>query len=362
MTEKTFIANNIPAPYRLPLFEELDDEVDLKVFFFKAEKEGRKWNPSLKDYTFENKTLPMLNLKAVWIHYTYPFKLLKEKPDSVIIGEYFFNFPSIFFTLLYSKITGAEAVLWSGSLETEYSKSDRGFLRNIYSRIRDLSQRAIYQFADAYIAYCEEAKNYLVERGASEEDIYTGGQVVPEELLPESEVKKQNTKYQDQKVILSLGYLQERKGIEYLIEAFKNLDLENLVLVIAGSGPDEERLKQIAGEEKDIEFVGYVEGGEKAKYYSIADIFVFPTLHDPWGLVVNEALYYGNPVVVTEAAGAKDMIENGKNGRIVPPKNSESIRSSIEETLNILDELKIEETGTSVGEGLKPFKEILKYD
>lgn len=359
MTE-ALIVNNIPAPYRLPLFEELDDEVDLKVFFLKNEKEGRKWSPSLSEYSFENEVLPMFNLRAFWIHYTFPLKLIKEKPDQIIIGEYFFNFPSIFSAILYSKLTGAELALWSGVIETEYSKSDRGFIKRAYSSFRSMYQKLVYRLADSYIAYCREAKNYMIQRGAEGSRIHVGGQIMPEELLPETDVNKSDTEYEGKKVILSLGYLQERKGIEYLIKAFNDLELEDTVLVIAGSGPDEERLKELAGDEEDIDFVGYVRGERKAKYYTVADVFVLPTLHDPWGLVVNEALYYDNPVIVTESAGAKDMINEGENGRVVPPKDPEAIAEAVEEILENYENFQIGDTGTQLRKGIKPFLDIIE--
>lgn len=359
MTE-TLVIHNIPAPYRLPLFEELDDETDLKILFHKGEDETRKWNPSLEDYSFDYDILPVIDLKALWINYTIPFRILEEDPDRIIIGEYFFNLPSILSAVLHSKLKGSELVLWSGVLETEYSRSDRGLLKKAYSKIRSGYQRILYRFTDSYIAYCQDAKKYLVQRGAEEEDIHVGGQVMPEQLLPESSVEKEDTKYSDDKVVLSLGYLQKRKGIEYLIEAFRELEADDTKLVIAGSGPDGERLREIAGEDEDIEFVGHVKGERKAKYYTVADVFVLPTLHDPWGLVVNEALYYDNPVTVTESAGAKDIIGDGENGKVVSPKDPEATKSAIEDILDNPEKFEVTETWTSVEEGLKPFRKILE--
>ena len=153
------------------------------------------------------------------------------------------------------------------------------------------------------------AEEFLEKRGVQEEKIETQIQVMPEKLLPEPEDHNLDEKYSGQKMILSLGYLEERKGVQDLIQAFKNIDDENYRLVIAGTGPYEEKLKQKASDDDRIEFVGYLSEQEKANYFDVADLFVLPTHHDPWGLVINEALHYGTPAITTEASGAKELLD-----------------------------------------------------
>jgi glycosyltransferase involved in cell wall biosynthesis len=111
------------------------------------------------------------------------------------------------------------------------------------------------------------------------------------------------------------------KGVDYLIKAFNKLNRKDTRLIIVGSGNQEADLKYLAKNNKNISFAGYKEGKEKADYFSISDFFVFPTLHDCWGLVVNEALYYGLPVISTNKAGAMEIIDEAKTGFIIPDKD-----------------------------------------
>ena len=191
---------------------------------------------------------------------------------------------------------------------------------------------------------------------------------MPKDLLPKVSVKKSDTEYRNNKVILSLGYLQERKGIDCLIGAFKNLGVENTALIIAGSGPDEMRLKKLAGDDKNIYFVGHVEGRRKAIYYSVADMFVLPTLNDPWGLVINEAIYYGLPIVTTTDAGASELVEKEECGLVIKSGDPELLRDAINKILN---DKKLEKRfkknskvcfkNYSLEEGTKPFLEAFEF-
>jgi len=131
--------------------------------------------------------------------------------------------------------------------------------------------------------------------------------------------------------ILTLGYFKPSKGIGYLIKAYQALPDRNRKrsrLVIAGTGKREERLKELASGTEGILFPGYVSGKEKANCYGRANLFVLPSLHDPWGLVVNEAMHYGLPVITTEATGAKEMISD--NGIVVEPGNVEDLKAALE--------------------------------
>ncbi len=71
---------------------------------------------------------------------------------------------------------------------------------------------------------------------------------------------------------------------------------------------------------RNVSFVGFIQKRELPRYYALADVFVFPTLGDPYGLVVDEAMACGLPVISTSAAGEiHDRVEDGVNGYIVPP-------------------------------------------
>ena len=132
---------------------------------------------------------------------------------------------------------------------------------------------------------------------------------------------------EDKLVILSVSYLQKRKGVQYLIEAFLQLRRPNAILMIVGDGEyKDELLKLVPDGRRDILFVGHDE--DTAKYYAIADVFAMPSFSDPWGLTVNEAMVAGLPVITTSNVGAQELIQG--NGFVIPPRDARALRIALE--------------------------------
>lgn len=156
-------------------------------------------------------------------------------------------------------------------------------------------------------------------------------------------VKKLRSELGNKKVILYFGRLIKRKGIEYLIKAFYRLQREykDVVLIIAGDGPERKNLRALCeylGLNKTVYFTGFVKEENKPIYYMLSDVFVCPsiTLEMPeiWGLVINEAMSVGKPIIATSAVGAAyDLVNNGINGFIVPEKDSISIYKALRKIL-----------------------------
>ncbi len=139
-------------------------------------------------------------------------------------------------------------------------------------------------------------------------------------------------KSEDEKIILYVGRLIPRKGVNYLLDAFKKLEdkISNVSLIIIGSGSDENKLKQYTHENniQNVEFKGKIENSDLKKYYQRSNLVVIPSINegmgDPWVFVLNEAMYYSNPVIATTAVGAApDMIRD--NGYIVNQRDSEEL-------------------------------------
>jgi glycosyltransferase involved in cell wall biosynthesis len=108
-------------------------------------------------------------------------------------------------------------------------------------------------------------------------------------------------------VILTVGQLIARKGVDKLIEACGRLALRGakFTLAIVGQGPERERLEELA-RANDIDSFFILPNQSQSvlnEIYRAADVFVFPTMEDVWGLVVNEAMWAGLPVLCSEYAG-----------------------------------------------------------
>ena len=135
------------------------------------------------------------------------------------------------------------------------------------------------------------------------------------------------------------GRLVLEKGIFDLLDAYARLDAglrSDVGLVFAGDGISREEL---AGRAKRISpgticFPGFAQREDLAGLYALADFLVLPTHSDPWGLVVNEAMACGVPIIVSGVAGCStDLVEEGWNGYIVPPRDSEKLSVAFDSLL-----------------------------
>ncbi|MEN2986546.1 MAG: glycosyltransferase family 4 protein [Thermodesulfovibrionaceae bacterium] len=127
-------------------------------------------------------------------------------------------------------------------------------------------------------------------------------------------------------VVLFVGSGFERKGVKYLIEAAEKVKYPLTVLIV-GKG-DSKKYKKYIKRQK-IVFCGPQRKIEK--FYSASDLFVFPTIYEPFGLVVLEAMAAGLPVITTKLSGASEIILNGENGFVVDrPEDTDKIADYID--------------------------------
>lgn len=145
----------------------------------------------------------------------------------------------------------------------------------------------------------------------------------------------------DQKVVLFVGRLAEKKGVTYLIEAMKEVDAK---LVIVGDGPLRKQLEEQAKEQGEkIEFLGAKTHDELKTIYASADIFVAPSVtakdgdQEGFGLVMLEAMASGLPIVASDSGGIPDLVKDGVNGLLVEERDVKEISRAINKVLYHLD-------------------------
>ena len=122
-------------------------------------------------------------------------------------------------------------------------------------------------------------------------------------------------------VFLFLSRLEDFKGIQDLFDAFIRLRTQrsDVALVIAGSGSLKRFVKDAAASLRSVHFVGHLSGDRIWEAYCASDVFVLPSRREPWGLVVNEAMAAGLPVIVTDVAGCTDdLVRDNVSGLSVP--------------------------------------------
>jgi glycosyltransferase involved in cell wall biosynthesis len=138
-----------------------------------------------------------------------------------------------------------------------------------------------------------------------------------------------------QTVFLYSGQLIERKGVDVLIRAFERVGRTStqIALVILGDGPLRDALKASVPSEMTnrVHFVGHVPQADLPAYFATADAFVFPSRHDGWGVVINEACAARLPVIATRQAGAVgDLIIDGVNGFVVEREDVDGIAAKMQ--------------------------------
>lgn len=151
--------------------------------------------------------------------------------------------------------------------------------------------------------------------------------------------------------IVYLGRLISTKGIDRIIDAIALLPLSSqnqISLTVVGDGPERQKLEAMAGElisHTDIQFIGAVPSNKIGEVYARHDVLILPSHREPWGLVVNEALASGIPVIAPYWVGAvADLVLDGHSGFVMYDNQAESISRVFERILR-LDRKELVEMG-----------------
>jgi len=142
-------------------------------------------------------------------------------------------------------------------------------------------------------------------------------------------------------IIFSVCRLVKRKGIDQVIKVFKGIkkDYPSLKYLIAGTGGDEQYLRDLAGEEKDIVFLGKISDEEKWAYLSICDIFSMPSRNiegdfEGFGIVYLEAGLMSKAVLAGDSGGVADAVIHNQTGLLVNPEDTNEIKNAIIKLMN----------------------------
>lgn len=135
--------------------------------------------------------------------------------------------------------------------------------------------------------------------------------------------------------LLFVGHYRPRKGLHHLVEAFSGMGTCRAVLHLVGRKEDPEyfaNLMRVVREhnaEDRIIFHGQVSDDELAHLYASADIFVFPSLWEGFGIVLLEAMSYGLPIIATDVAAIPELVKDGENGLLVEPGDVDGLAAAI---------------------------------
>lgn len=259
------------------------------------------------------------------------YKLIRKVNADIIISEGFFQFTpwALLYTLLHRKPL---IIAYERTAHTE---------RNC-PKWRLLYRKFVNLFVSGYIVNGSLTKEYLISQGVRPDVIFTGAMCADSKELSKSvqNVGSGQKSYLKSKlnltgkdiVYLYVGRLIERKGVEYLLQAWKKHahNFQNDHLLIVGSGPLLSKFTTNYGGIDSITFIGDVDYSEIHQYYAISDVFIIPTLEDNWSLVVPEAMACGLPIACSIYNGCyPELVHNGENGTLFDPLKEKSVTEAL---------------------------------
>lgn len=190
--------------------------------------------------------------------------------------------------------------------------------------------RYVFSRAQKIIALNTAIKAHLVAIGADKSKIEIIPNAVDTRLFSPGRKNLLGSKWAiSRPVILFVGRLVEDKGVKYLLRAFSEVvrEIPDSKLVIVGKGPQEKELKKLQESLglTCVFFLGAVETRFMPHIYAGCDVFVLPSVHEPFGNVVIEAMAAGRPVIGSYVGGMKDTIVHGVTGYHMQPGNSKQL-------------------------------------
>ncbi len=320
---KVLFLTNVPSPYRVDFFNMLGKHCELTVLFEKSASDER--DDFWKRYSFDNFEGIVLN----------GLKITTDTSLCLSVKKYLKNNNyDIIVCTNFTTPTGMLAVRYMKKHKIPYIlESDGGFAKN-GEGFKEKIKSYFIKGASFYLSTSDVHDEYYKAYGADSKSIirYPFSSVKDEKIekdiiSPEYKLKLRNElDITEKKVVISIGQFIHRKGFDILLQSAKSLDDSTGIYIIGGKPTDEYCVLVEKLGLKNVHFVGFKKPDELSKYYKAADLFVLPTREDIWGLVINEAIAYGLPVVTTDRCLAGvEIISNGENGYVVPVEDCESL-------------------------------------
>jgi glycosyltransferase involved in cell wall biosynthesis len=339
MSRRLTVITEIIAPYRIPVFNSLArfDDIELHVMFL-AENDPtqRQWLVYRDEIRFSYEVLPSWRWRVgknnLLLNWGLGPALRQAAPDAILCGGY--NYPAAWRAMHWAGRNHVPFLLWAESNTRDF-RSGRAWI--------EFLKAGFLRRCDGYVVPGKSSLDYLRGYETREEGIFTAPNAVDTQFFAQraeqvrSDADARRRFNLPPRFFLFVGRLVAEKGVFDLLHAYDALPAslrEEIGLVFVGEGAARYALSSLAARINPgrVHFAGFVHREDLPAYYALADALVFPTHTDPWGLVVNEAMACGLPVICSRAAGcAEDLVRDQWNGRLVCPGDTESLASAMHE-------------------------------
>ncbi len=316
---KVLFMANIPSPYRVDFLNELGKKCNLTVTFEggSSTERSKDWKGREIEY-FNPIFLKGKRIKSDQFFCPSIVKVLKEKWDHIIVGGY--SSPTAMLAIEYMRIK--KIPFWL--------EADGGIVTK-ETRLKYWIKKHFISAASYWLSSGGVTTEYFVHYGAKRSNIYLypftsllerDFAFVNERKTRPKSYYKQKLGIKEEKIVLSVGRFSYDagygKGYDVLLKVAEHLP-SNVGIYIVGDEPTEEfinwkREKRLS----QVHFIGFKNKTELSEFYLAADIFVLLTRGDVWGLVINEAMMHGLPIITTEhCVAGLELVRENENGYIV---------------------------------------------
>jgi glycosyltransferase involved in cell wall biosynthesis len=334
-----------PTPYRTPFFAHLArrEDLEVKVFFLTRASATRPWHVQLEG--FEHEFLREFSIPVggkdrarYRINPGIIGRLARGKFDAVVIAGY--NHFTTQAAILYCTATRKPWCLMSES----HIRKERGVLKKALKKV--FLKGLLSQMGAAMVTGTLAAR-YMESLGVPADAVFVVANTpdverlkkASEELSGSRERIRADLGVSGKSVVLFVGRLLPEKGLSVLFDAYGKVQagMQDTALLVAGDGPMRGECKRRVRDDRleDVSFLGFVSQEELPEVYVAADVFALPSLVEPWGVVVNEAMACGLPVLLSDRVGASaDLVEEGVNGFVVGTGDARALSEAILEVLS----------------------------
>jgi len=339
MSRRLVLITEIIAPYRIPVFNALARRSDLDlhvIFLAETDETLRQWHVYKDEIQFSYQILPAFRWRVgkhnILVNRGLRSALSKQKPQTIICGGY--SYAASWEALLWARLHHIEFILWSESTGED--------TRERWPLV-EWCKTYFLRHCDRFVVPGKASLDYLRLLTSATTEIVTAPNAVDNSWFA---VQAGNTRSHaaefrmkmklPSRFILFVGRLVPEKGVFDLLAAYAKLDSclrSEVALVFAGDGISRAELTRHATQITPgaVYFPGFAQREDLAGLYALAEVLVLPTHSDPWGLVVNEAMTCGLPIIVSNVAGCSaDLVKDGWNGYVVPFQDSDKLSAAID--------------------------------
>ena len=349
MTKRVVLLTNFIPPYRLPLYKAIAQRVEeFEVLISTPMEPNRSWQPNWEGLNVtvqKNLTLqrtwrhPHGFSEPLYVHIPYDtiWLLSQKQPDVIISGE--MGFRTLQSALYHKFNSQSKLILWA--TVSEYSEQGRG-------KLRERLRRWLVPQADAVVVNGQSGARYVSQFGITDEQIFPAPYTT--DISPFLSVPLARDIDQAYR-LLYVGQLVERKGIEGFLSALVRWGVghpdRKVEFWLVGDGTLRSTLEQFSVPANlSLRFLGNVPYNELAQVYAQAGIFVFPTLADEWGLVANEAMAAGLPVLGSlYSQSVEELVVEGETGWTFRADRDVEMDSALEKVLatpgEVLEQMRV---------------------